>query len=251
MEIEKHECVVLKSIDYKDNDKILTLFAKDLGHITAQARGAKRVKSPLLNTTQILSCGEFEFSVSKERYYLTSVYLKHDFSYIHKDYEKYTTACVMTELTEIIVRNSDDLKNLYSLFVNCLFYMQDNPHYKCLAYFFVRITEILGIIPSTSNCVLCGNPAKESLKWSSIEGGVVCKQCTGGTKVQAGTIKGIREIFKILPSKMELLTETDFKKIVLLMYNYVNIQTDIKLKSVKYLTDEPNKSICKERKDIV
>ena len=41
MEI-KTEAVVLQSLDYKDNDKILTLFSPTLGKITAGIKGVKK-----------------------------------------------------------------------------------------------------------------------------------------------------------------------------------------------------------------
>ena len=48
MEI-KTEAVVLQSIDYKDNDKLLTLFSPSLGKITAGIRGGKNRKHALVS----------------------------------------------------------------------------------------------------------------------------------------------------------------------------------------------------------
>lgn len=39
---EKVDALVLRSIDYKDNDKILTLFTLQNGKVTAAAKGVKK-----------------------------------------------------------------------------------------------------------------------------------------------------------------------------------------------------------------
>ena len=40
--------IVLKSVTYKENDLILTIYTRKLGKIAAIARGAKKSKSSLL-----------------------------------------------------------------------------------------------------------------------------------------------------------------------------------------------------------
>ena len=39
--------IVLRSVNYRDFDRILTLFSREEGKISAAARGAHRAKSPL------------------------------------------------------------------------------------------------------------------------------------------------------------------------------------------------------------
>ena len=48
----KTEAVVLKAIDYKDNDKLLTLFSPSLGKITAGIKGVKKPKAKLAFAAQ-------------------------------------------------------------------------------------------------------------------------------------------------------------------------------------------------------
>ena len=44
--------IVLKSVTYKENDLILTIYTRKLGKISAIARGAKKSKSSLLSSSQ-------------------------------------------------------------------------------------------------------------------------------------------------------------------------------------------------------
>ena len=51
--------IVLKSVTYKENDLILTIFTRKLGKISAIARGAKKSKSTLLSSSQIFAYANF------------------------------------------------------------------------------------------------------------------------------------------------------------------------------------------------
>ena len=48
----KTEAIVLQTLDYKDNDKLLTLFSPTLGKITAGIRGVKKPKARLAFAAQ-------------------------------------------------------------------------------------------------------------------------------------------------------------------------------------------------------
>ena len=58
--------IVLRSVNYRDFDRILTLFSREEGKSSAAARGAHRAKSPLAAASTQFTAGEFalEFCVS-------------------------------------------------------------------------------------------------------------------------------------------------------------------------------------------
>jgi DNA repair protein RecO (recombination protein O) len=58
MEI-KTEAIVLQSIDYKDNDKLLTLFSPSLGKLTAGIRGVKKPTAKLSFAAQPFCFAEY------------------------------------------------------------------------------------------------------------------------------------------------------------------------------------------------
>ena len=51
--------IVLKSVPYKENDLILTIFSRKLGKVSVIARGAKKSKSSLLSSSQIFAYSNF------------------------------------------------------------------------------------------------------------------------------------------------------------------------------------------------
>ena len=51
--------VVLRRADYRENDRMLTLFSPTLGRIDAICRGCRRQKSPLMAASEVFCAGEY------------------------------------------------------------------------------------------------------------------------------------------------------------------------------------------------
>ncbi|MGI6153701.1 MAG: DNA repair protein RecO, partial [Christensenellaceae bacterium] len=112
--MEQHYAIVLRTVNYKDSDKLLTLFSRKSGPITATARGVRKAKSRLKPAAQLFCCGEFEFQPAKGgRLILTGVNIRQEFYQIQNTYEKYTAACVMLEFTEKLLHNTDEYERLF------------------------------------------------------------------------------------------------------------------------------------------
>ena len=54
----KTMALVLRDVDYKESDKILTLFTRELGKVTASARGCRKKGSTLAAGCQLLCWSE-------------------------------------------------------------------------------------------------------------------------------------------------------------------------------------------------
>ena len=61
LSIEKTKGVIIKSIDYKENDKLIWAYCEELGKITFIAKGAKKSKSKNLALTLPLCFADYIF----------------------------------------------------------------------------------------------------------------------------------------------------------------------------------------------
>lgn len=66
---ERHEGLVLRSIDFRDRQKILTLFTPTMGMISLIVKGINRKKSHLLTLTSPFTRGEYLFRISRSDLY--------------------------------------------------------------------------------------------------------------------------------------------------------------------------------------
>ncbi|NGX38063.1 MAG: DNA repair protein RecO [Chlamydiae bacterium] len=66
---EKHEGLVLRSLDYKDRQKIITLFTPTCGIISLIVKGITRKKTHLLTLTSPFTQAEYHFSIRRSDLY--------------------------------------------------------------------------------------------------------------------------------------------------------------------------------------
>ena len=59
--------IVLRRADYRENDRMLTLFSPTLGRIDALCRGCRRQKSPLMAASELFCSGEYVLYPARER----------------------------------------------------------------------------------------------------------------------------------------------------------------------------------------
>lgn len=119
MEI-KTEAIVLQSIDYKDNDKLLTLFSPTLGKITAGIKGVKKPTAKLAFAAQPFCFAEYVLAEKGGRYTVVSAYLYESFFSLRLDIEAFYAACAAAETCRTIALENEEYDGLFIAFAECL-----------------------------------------------------------------------------------------------------------------------------------
>lgn len=119
MEI-KTEAIVLQSIDYKDNDKLLTLFSPTLGKITAGIRGVKKPKAKLNFAAQPFCFAEYVLAEKGGRYTVTGAYLHESFFELRSDITRFYAACAAAELCKHLAVENETHEATFIGFIECL-----------------------------------------------------------------------------------------------------------------------------------
>ena len=119
MEI-KTEAVVLQSTDYKDNDKLLTLFSPTLGKITAGIRGVKKPKARLSFSAQPFCFAEYILAEKGGRYTVTGAYLHESFFELRADITRFYAGCAAAEICRTLAVENDRHESMFVAFVQCL-----------------------------------------------------------------------------------------------------------------------------------
>ena len=119
MEI-KTEAIVVKAIDYKDSDKLLTLFSPTLGKITAGIKGVKKPKAKLAFCAQPFCFAEYVLAEKEGRYTVTSAYLHEGFFELRLDVMKYYAGAAAVEVAREISAPNEDYRLLFIALIECL-----------------------------------------------------------------------------------------------------------------------------------
>lgn len=98
MNIIKTNGVIIKSENYNEYDKLLSILTFDFGKILVYAFGVRRENSKNIGKTQILTFGEFEINENGEKKTFLTVNKPKSFAIFLDDYDKYCCALYFLEL---------------------------------------------------------------------------------------------------------------------------------------------------------
>ncbi len=176
----KHECLCIRSMDYKENDKLITLYAFGKGKITATCRGVKKPKAKLKYASSILCFGTYYLSGRNGYYTVTGCDLIDSFYKLWGDIDKFYPALSSIEMLDKFSGDSEISDNLATstlLFLKTLCYENiDNIPLHFLKYLYNTLA-IIGYEIAADSCISCGNSNGKNAFFSASKGGVVYECC--------------------------------------------------------------------------
>ncbi len=109
----KTEAIVLRAVEYLENDKILTLFSPTLGRITVGAKGVKKPKAKLAFATQPFCFAEYILAEKGGRYTMTGAYLHESFFSLRGDIVRFYAACALAEVCLTVLYERESHEGLF------------------------------------------------------------------------------------------------------------------------------------------
>ena len=195
MEI-KTEAIVLQSIDYKDNDKLLTLFSPSLGRITAGIRGVKKPKAKLAFSAQPFCFAEYILAEKGGRYTVTNAYLHESFFALRCDITRFYTACAMAETCLAILYENESYEGLFVALIEGLKALaldDEDPAEAFLTFALVALRES-GYPLDLSFFEECGGDIGERLWFDFADGKFTTfDRCTQGERASVSTYHTLRK----------------------------------------------------------
>ena len=178
----KLAAVVLRSVDYGEADRVITLLTEARGKISAFARGARSSKRRFGGALEpfTLLDAELKERPGSDLWTLDSVVVRRAFGEIRQDLARIACAGYACELARELVREGEAQAELYALLVEYLELLDARPAEPVgLRAFELRALDAAGVLPRLDACVRCGGalPAGARLRFDPGEGGVLCGRC--------------------------------------------------------------------------
>jgi DNA repair protein RecO (recombination protein O) len=211
MPIHETEAIVLRHYLLSEADRIVVLFAPELGKIRAVARGVRRPKSRLAGSLEPLNHVRVQI-YSKEGSELAQIrqadlihsYLGKNPSVLHLYAFSYWSEIVQ----EFVEDNSSNLL-LFRLFLSALNTAEKRALNPALVRYFEFWTlRLNGLLPKYDACSKCGLYVKDVGFYALLETGqACCDSCSGGRglHVRARAAKSLHKIFQLSPEEYSLL----------------------------------------------
>jgi DNA repair protein RecO (recombination protein O) len=138
------EGFVLKRMNFAEADRILTVFSKDLGHITLLAKGVRRPKSKKRGHVEIFSLVKFAAVKSHGMDIVTEAEIINDYSGVRKNLKKVALIYYICEVVDKITHDGEKNPAIFELLRNNMERVENTKRLKELRMEF--ITEILIIL---------------------------------------------------------------------------------------------------------
>jgi DNA repair protein RecO (recombination protein O) len=192
--------VVLGTVDYGEADRVVTLFTRERGKVSAFAAGARKSKrrfAGALEPFSLLTVDLVERSGATLR--LDQAQIDRPFLAIRNDLGRIARAMYAIELVRELVRDHEPHEALFELLVGYLALMDaGSAGPTSLLAFELRVLALAGLRPRFDVCAICGKPPHGELRFVPDHGGVVCGGCgaraAGGRRAAPEVIAGLARI---------------------------------------------------------
>lgn len=213
--------IVLRAVDTKESDKILTVLT-EAGKLTVLAKGARSRRSRVTACTQLLAYSELTLSESRGWQYLSEGNTVELFEAVRRDIELFSLASYFAELTEASALEDVESGAILSLLLNALYALGNlkKPPLQVKAAFELKLMSLIGFEPLADACAYCGRPDPEEPALDIREGVVCCGKCGRGERglampLSPGGLAALRRVLYGDPKRLYsfALAEPDLKKL--------------------------------------
>ena len=176
----ENTAIVLRRVNYRDNDRMVTLLSPSRGRIDALIRNCRKPKSHNLNAAELFALGDYMLIETGGRMIVTSVHLIETFYPLRADYERLTCAVWLLSLAEAAAEPEQEQQELFMLLLHTLSRLafSAQPWKPLLSGFLLHFSACQGFKPRLNHCVLCGRrPEEPPFFFGAEEGGLVCGDC--------------------------------------------------------------------------
>ena len=177
----ENTAIVLRRVNYRDNDRMVTLLSPSRGRIDAMIRNCRKPKSHNLNAAELFALGDYMLHETGGHIMVTSVHLIETFYPLRSDYTRLTCGTWLLSLAEAVAEPEQEQQELFMLLLHTLSRLafSDQPWKPLLSGFLLHFSACQGFKPRLNHCCLCGKPLAEEppLFFDAVEGGLCCGDC--------------------------------------------------------------------------
>ena len=169
--------LVLRTVDLKESDRLLTIFTEEQGIVTALAKGARSLKSRKMSSTQQFCYSSFVLYGQSDKYWVKEASLIESFFGIRNSIEGLALAAYVVEvLADVGVEDKE--VELLRLALNSLYAISSEKYdlNKIKAVFEMRAMSILGFMPEVLACHTCARRDGDFF-FDIMAGAIECFDC--------------------------------------------------------------------------
>lgn len=191
--------IVLKERNTGDNGKFIDILTAEMGVVELTVRGARKINSSFLNSTQPFAYSDFCYHESGKYKILTSAVPVRIFYKLRESLTRMSLAYYMAEVLHFSADAQSE--NVLRLFLNVLHFLENNLRDEKMlkAIFELRLMSEIGFMPDVVMCRECCSYEPLQLYFNIKEGCFCCAKCfktspDGWQKINISVLSAMRHI---------------------------------------------------------
>ncbi|MCH6266517.1 MULTISPECIES: DNA repair protein RecO [Neobacillus] len=239
--LQKCEGIVIRTTDYGETNKIITLYTREWGKVGFMARGAKKPNSRLSAITQLFTHGYFLVQKGTGLGGLQQGEVISSMRSIGEDIFLTAYASYIVELTDKCTEEKKPNPFHFELLYQTLHYMNEGFDADILVNIYeMKMLNVLGLYPILNQCSVCGS-TDGHFSFSIREGGFICHRCLAKDpyhiKLSQAAVKLLRLFYYFDLSRLGNIsvkdeTKAELKKVISVYYEEYS---GLHLKTKKFL----------------
>jgi DNA repair protein RecO (recombination protein O) len=176
----KLRAVVLRTVDYGERDRVVTLLSRERGKLSAFARGARSSQRRFGGALEPFNLLAAELTErGGDLWVLESAGVERAFGAVRGDLARIACASYAVELARELVRDAEPHEDLFDHLLDYLERLDAAPARPWdLRGFELDGLRAAGLMPSLEDCARCGRPSgDEGTRFDPAQGGVLCAAC--------------------------------------------------------------------------
>ena len=192
--------LVLKSVNLGESDRLITVFTKESGTVSAMVKGARSLKNRNMASSQQFCYSTFVLYKKGDKLWVRESNLIESFFGLRDTIEGLSLAGYIVEvLSDVTTAEAEG--ELLRLALNSLYAISEKKYTldKIKAAFEIRAMSIIGFMPEVLSCRECGESAGDFF-FDIMGGSIRCYKCKEKAERQRSDIcdDGTREVVSIL-----------------------------------------------------
>lgn len=186
----KLRAVVLRTVDYGERDRVVTLLSRERGKLSAFARGARSSRRRFGGALEPFTLLAVEVAErGGDLWVLEEASVERGFGNLRGDLTRIACGSYAVELARELVRDAEPHEDLFDGLVAYLASLDEAPARPWdLRRFELDALRAAGLQPALEDCARCGRPAGDGpARFDPLQGGVLCRACdaTAGSGARA------------------------------------------------------------------
>lgn len=177
--LQRSEAIILRRRDYGEADRILSLYCRDRGKISAIAKGSRRITSRQGGHIELFTHAELLLARGRDLDVLTQASTLDAFRPLREDLVRATYAYHVAELLDRLIEEGEPSPSTFELLrasLDALCHAEDPS--LVVRFFELRLLGLQGYRPQLFHCIRCAErlePAGNA--FSPRDGGMLCPRC--------------------------------------------------------------------------